>query len=130
VKNKTSPKAPAEKTDIVPVASKSLTRKQAESFQRQQYLRHLPELSEATYTSLILLVKAGDPVAVKLAADVLKLTAKVSPVNVNVSQNVVQGEGDTERKSFAQLVRRLEDRDRQVPPPPVIDIEPDPLEAA
>lgn len=102
---------------------KPLTRRSAARFQDEQYLKYLPELSEATFTALIKLVKERDPVAVKLAADVLKLTAKTPPVNVNVNQNVVQGEGDTGRKSFAQLVRRLEERDRLAPPAPVALIE-------
>ena len=102
---------------------KSLTKKTAVAFQEKQFLDNLPELSDVTYKALIHMIRERNPVALKIGADILKLTTGEG-VKVNIqNNNVVQA--SSERRSFASLVRKLDDRERYLSPAsPILTVAP------
>jgi hypothetical protein len=95
------------------------------ALQAKVHAEHFPEIYKKFYMGLEKAVEKNEEWAIKLVADIAKLTGKNSPlvtVNNNLQQNNTTVNQGRDRR-FEAIVRKLEDRDSQRPISDVQDAE-------
>lgn len=98
-------------------STKPITKRGLERVQQSIFNRHAEPMLEEIFAALRLRIRAGDPKAIQLGAEMHKLVGAKGNVNVNVQQNN-QNEAYARSqavasKGFDDLVRRLDSRDHQ-----------------
>lgn len=94
------------------------------ALQAKTHAEYFPDICESFYKQLKKRVDNGDPDALKLVADIAKLTSKNSPlvaINNNVQQNNTTVNNGRDRR-FESIVRRLEERDLEQKAHPTSDV--------
>lgn len=97
-------------------STKPITKRGLERVQQSIFNRHAEPMLEEIFAALRLRIRAGDPKAIQLGAEMHKLVGAKGNVNVNVQQNN-NNENKTQiltSKGFDDLVRRLDGREHQI----------------
>jgi hypothetical protein len=120
---------PEESTALVPTSSKVQKRKPRSAkgiaqFQSKVHAEYFPDIYKAFYLKLKDAVEKGEEWAIKLVAEMAKLTGKASlvTVNNNLQQNNTTVNRGRDRR-FEAIIRKLEDRDNEQRLHPISDVQ-------